>query len=703
MDQGWFRSWNNEGAQRVLEVSSATGKPLRSRIAHLKVFVPPQPPIITQAPSVTTTAGAPVSLTCESLGGRPPADVHWLDGSAEIKEGIEVIKTPMSDGKRVDVQAVLTFTPTRHHHNQTLTCLTHNPALNTPLTTTINVSVEYPPEVDLKFTPAVLEEGIETSVHCNAIANPSRVSYRWFREGKEISKATEPILSLGTLTRKDHGSTIACEATNSVGSTRKTQPLKVYYGPVFLSEPSSESAEPGQKVILKCRVDSNPPPIITWRHLQTGEIVGRGADLHVSASSATAGTYVCSARNSPVIDGTDDDILLHGGNKEALHIPESIGQWKHREVPLENGDEEDKGEEQEKKNIEAIEKGLRSSSLLEGRVHLRLRGPPVITSPDVQKAKEGGIARLECIARAVPHPVAVTWTKGGITINPETDPRFEIRETQRADGMVSHLVINATAEMDFVSYNCSVVNEYGMDVHQILLLREQAIPMVVVLGGGAGAIFVVIVVIIFILCGRRGGRRAREQEKEKPTSPKETEKAPPTVTVVPRDQGYMSYVDYSRDYSPVPVAPTPDAYSTFQVGGPYARSTPASDPPSSLPSSVAPPPYTPNTHPLNGALLNGGGLKGNGGILHTSPNGIPVNATSLMGLGSGLTNGIGTSGVVTGGGGGGGGGGDGSGGGSGSGGGLSTSSSTSSKHSETELHRKYIIQPQSKIKPGTLV
>ncbi|KAK7079760.1 hypothetical protein SK128_015591 [Halocaridina rubra] len=150
-----------------------------------------------------------------------------------------------------------------------------------------------------------------------------------------------------------------------------------------------------------------------------------------------------------------------------------------------------------------------------------------------------------------------------------------------------------------------------------------------------------------------------------------------STVFTPPDQGYMSYVDYSRDYSPVPVS-AGESYAQFQVGGPFARSTPASDPPSSLPSSVAPPPYTPS--PLANNDLNGG----INGRIHASPNGkIIVNSNG------GLSSAGGVNGTL--------------------------------KHALLQdlkqelkrevphdldsgaLHSKFIIPPQTKIKPGTLV
>lgn len=83
-----------------------------------------------------------------------PQQIQWLDELLGVlHSGIEHLQEKMDDGKRVHAQATLTFTPTRQHHARTFICLTHNPALNTPLKAEVRLHVEYPPEIELVFTP----------------------------------------------------------------------------------------------------------------------------------------------------------------------------------------------------------------------------------------------------------------------------------------------------------------------------------------------------------------------------------------------------------------------------------------------------------------------------------------------------------------------------------------------------------------------
>lgn len=53
---------------------------------------------------------------------------------------------------------------------------------------------------------------------------------------------------------------------------------------------------------------------------------------------------------------------------------------------------------------------------LSATIQLRLRGPPKITAASPVWVGEGQRATLSCEVRAVPHPVAMTWFKGGTAL-----------------------------------------------------------------------------------------------------------------------------------------------------------------------------------------------------------------------------------------------------------------------------------------------
>lgn len=54
----------------------------------------------------------------------------------------------------------------------------------------------------------------------------------------------------------------------------------------------------GGSVDLSCHVDANPPASVSWRHLNSGQVVSYSAQLALPSISRTkSGRYVCEASN----------------------------------------------------------------------------------------------------------------------------------------------------------------------------------------------------------------------------------------------------------------------------------------------------------------------------------------------------------------------------------------------------------------------
>ncbi|XP_050735726.1 irregular chiasm C-roughest protein-like isoform X2 [Eriocheir sinensis] len=471
------------------QVSASSGVPgIRSHTARLTVYVPPEPPRVTPA-VLSTTAGMTVTLECESKGGRPPPEIQWVDDSRRetIRTGAMTSEEVMPDGKRVTVRSRLSFTPRRSHHNSSITCLTSNQALSSPLTGSIQLKVLFPPEVKLQVKPSQLVEGDDATFICTAQANPDDITYRWYHSSEELKNETSRTLTLHKISRNLHQNAVSCEVSNKVGTSKKTMSVHVQYGPVFRVLPRDVMAETGKDVTLKCDVDSNPPASIVWLQEGSHKIIGSGQTLEVTVGPSTAGEYICVA-------------------------------------------------------------SVRGFQEQRGKLRVLVKGPPTIVSSSEQQGRMGDTVTIECSTVSIPSPIKITWTYKGRDID-LSDPRYEVVQDEQEEGLRNILVIHDADTPDFGAYNCSVVNEYGVARKQIRLNEEKTVPVVLLVGGVVAVVVVAVVVASLVLCNKRHsnikertrrfqgsvydylGRRTVRFTKGSPVPEK-----PPAVTVVPGPQ-----------------------------------------------------------------------------------------------------------------------------------------------------------------------
>lgn len=101
-----------------------------------------------------------------------------------------------------------------------------------------------------------------------------------------------------------------------------------------------------------------------------------------------------------------------------------------------------------------------------------MKAAPVIESPRQQYGVQGDTLRLECAAFSVPKARHISWSFMGREINPTADGDYAILEDPSLRRIKSTLVINNSQDWQFGKYNCTVVNDYGVDVLQIDLLHQ---------------------------------------------------------------------------------------------------------------------------------------------------------------------------------------------------------------------------------------
>jgi len=129
------------------------------------------------------------------------------------------------------------------------------------------------------------------------------VGSRRLEGGKELEdqEARSMVSRISLTARKaDAGKNVKCVVEHSALKTEmeSTSSLDIQYAPEVSLDQSEVSTIEGGTVSLNCKVDSNPASTVTWRHLNSGQIVSYDHQLMMASISRTkAGRYVCEANN----------------------------------------------------------------------------------------------------------------------------------------------------------------------------------------------------------------------------------------------------------------------------------------------------------------------------------------------------------------------------------------------------------------------
>ncbi|XP_013145492.1 PREDICTED: irregular chiasm C-roughest protein-like isoform X2 [Papilio polytes] len=455
---------DDDGKYQCQVSSGLNGEPaIRSRYAQLTVLIAPDPPRIVQGAFIDATEDQPVDIECVSEGGKPPAEITWVDGNqVVIKKNVENKVELMPDEQRYKTRSVLRLLPNKVHHNRTITCQAQNTADRAYRMATVHIEVKYAPKVTVKLKSETVQgripEGSEARVGCSVDANPPAQVYRWYINNNPVIGDYTDEMIIFNVSRKHNKAVVKCEVSNAVGQNEGTLNLDVTYPPSFRSRPKNIEAEVGTRVTLSCDVDGQPEPGIRWLFHEPGRIgvKGKASNLKVTVNNDTAGSYICKA----IVDG----------------YPE-----------------------------------------VESEATIFIKSVPKILSNRTQFGSEGEMVRVECDAFSVPKPDDIRWYFEGREISVIQDPDYATLEETLPDGVVkSSLVIRASQSKHYGLYNCSVTNEYGNANAAIALKPLKTLPLFIILiGVTSGIIIFSAFVILLVICHRRR-RKKGQQINEKP-------------------------------------------------------------------------------------------------------------------------------------------------------------------------------------------
>ncbi|KAF6215510.1 hypothetical protein GE061_010265 [Apolygus lucorum] len=591
---------------------------VRSQYAHLHVYTPPEPPRIIQGERLLTTEDREIELECVSLAGTPPAEITWLDGHGSVlTENTEYLTEKMPDGRRFNAKSILKLTPRREHHNTTFSCQAQNQAERAHRTARLRLEVKYAPKVTVSVVGGAsrLMEGMEVRLKCSADANPPDVTYRWYINDKLVDTDATTELHLVNVSRAQHDSIVKCEVQNAVGKSEETETLDISYGPRFRKKPQSIQADSGSTVTLSCDVDGNPQPDIVWLHEPTDRVAGTSSNLSLNVNPDTAGRYYCKASVMGFAEiGAESTVYLKGKPQIISHRTQFGIQGDNARVECTayavppptkvlwsfKGDEITSEATHDYSVLEdPLSEGIKSTMIIResrqdhfgvynctvlnayGSDTLEITLKPQKSFPLllILFGVIGGIVVIVLITMVIILCQRKVKKPPGFTANDQTDVEKQCKESDRSSN-ISDIKLEVRTGSSVSNVHCEL--DYG--------------------GGGGGGSETGSESVVTRVGVPLAGPVPMEQIHRYSNNRFSTGDYPDPVLPPKADgqnnNGYVPYVDYSRDYTPPPVVNSPgsvDPTYSAVYGNPYLRSV-------QPPLAPAPPPYSARNGVIGGAL-----------------------------------------------------------------------------------------------------
>ncbi|XP_024081839.1 hemicentin-1-like [Cimex lectularius] len=259
------------------------------------------------------------SLTCQSSGSRPQAELTWLRENRKFRRG----KVETWSNESVVTSAVI-FSPAPEDDGHILKCQALNPSIpSAPIEDSITLNVVYAPLVSLQLgtslKPHQIKEGDDVYFECNVRANPRQHKINWFHNGEPVTQnmSTGVLFSTQSLVlqgvTRQNGGRYTCVASNTRGQT-SSQPvnLRIQYAPVCsVSEPLIVGASLEEAVRVRCMVSADPADLtFLWQFNNSGESFPVAPARYATANETMSelvytptserdyGTLACWATNS---------------------------------------------------------------------------------------------------------------------------------------------------------------------------------------------------------------------------------------------------------------------------------------------------------------------------------------------------------------------------------------------------------------------
>ncbi|CAL1286167.1 unnamed protein product [Larinioides sclopetarius] len=312
-DNGKFECWLKEGG---------SGVDIYSVSYVVTVLIPPGEPRITP-PKPIAREGESAALTCSSEGGSPDPTIRWY------RDGVLLQGVIQKGGSRErPTSSILTITPRLEDDDAIYRCVVWNRALreDLKLETSVSLRVHYAPRLTVgPSNPLNVLENTDAHLTCSVIASPPVRTIRWVKNGQLLSNTHNHTIRN---VKADDTGIYSCIADNGVGEpTQANLELSVLYGPQ-VKIVSYQEAKAGEPLIVKCEVNSKPPPhMIQW--LKEGDPYFRqtGDTLRIEKITVDdGGRYICQAATSFRPSGSNVQSEAIGNGTVTVRIRHKPGQ-----------------------------------------------------------------------------------------------------------------------------------------------------------------------------------------------------------------------------------------------------------------------------------------------------------------------------------------------------------------------------------------
>ncbi|XP_059824380.1 nephrin-like isoform X2 [Hypanus sabinus] len=251
--------------------NQVTVEPLKTNVS-LHVVYPPERVLLTGTPQATE--GSEVSVSCQASASNPPARLQWWAIGMEFN----VTEVTYPEGTGWSTTSNATFVAQRSVDGTSLVCEALNEALALATSTSVIISVFYPPErIWIQGPPkgAVFQTGTSVTLSCFASGGNPLANLSWAKGEEPVGSAVEQTLGRLAISRltivtqpSDNQAEYRCNAANqaSEGALSARTWVGVQFAPLSLGiEAPATPIREGENFTLVCRAgESNPAVRISW-------------------------------------------------------------------------------------------------------------------------------------------------------------------------------------------------------------------------------------------------------------------------------------------------------------------------------------------------------------------------------------------------------------------------------------------------------